>query len=404
MASRERARIVLVAVVVLTFVVCGAARRRLAGVAGDPARGVPATVVSLAPSLTETVFALGAGERVVGVTRYCRYPPEAMLRPKVGGYFDPNYEAILRLRPDLVLTLEEHGEVRERLAKAGIRGLAVDHTTIEGILTSITEVGERLGLSAQSLRIAADLRGRVDAVQRAAAGKDRPRVLIVVDRTVGAGVPGRLFVCGRDRHFDPMIRWAGGENAYQGPDVAYPLVTPEGLLRMDPDVIIDLIPSTSGKETLAAAQADWEGLPALRALRAGRIHVWSEDYTMIPGPRFILALERMLEVFHPESGPPRQTEAGLSSCHDLRRTAGSRGAGLSFGFRRRTAGSSERGSCERVRRGAAGSSEPGAGRPRPDDRRSLRVPGPPGRGPLTTMSYSGVPNRMIQLVPGSRAS
>lgn len=304
MASRTRARVILIAVVALTFLACGAARRHLGAPAGGAGAGVPATVVSLAPSLTETAFALGAGERVIGVTRYCRYPPEARARHEVGGYFDPNYEAILRLRPDLVLTLDEHVEVRERLADAGLAVASVDHQTIEGILASIEDLGAALGLAERGRHLVEDLRARVKAVRDGAAGRDRPRVLIVVDREVGAGVPGKLYLCGRDTYFDPMIRWAGGENAYDGPDVAYPLVTPEGLLRMDPDVIIDLVPPATPAETLLAARADWDGLPSLQALIAGRIHIWNEDYTMVPGPRFILALERLAEVLHPDRTPP----------------------------------------------------------------------------------------------------
>ena len=310
MASRTRARLVLIVVVVLTFLACGAARRRLAPAPGEGGGGVPATVVCLAPSLTETVFALGAGERVVGVTRYCTYPPEVCSRPEVGGYFDPNYEAILRLHPDLVLTLEEHVDVRERLAAAGVNVFAVNHKTIDGILDSITALGDVLALPDAARRLADELAARVDAVRRAGEGQPRPRVLIVVDRAVGSGLPGKMYICGRDTFFDPMIRWAGGENAYQGPAIAYPVVTPEGLLSMDPEVIIDLVPANTRPETLLAARADWDALPSLRALSTDRVHVWNEDYTMVPGPRFILALERLAEVLHPAAPSAMERTSG----------------------------------------------------------------------------------------------
>src|SRR5258707_1060445 len=130
-------RWILIATVVVAFGGSYALKRRFTGRSELPS-GAPsgaARIVSLAPSITETLFELGLGDRVVGVTRYCTFPPEARTKPQVGGYYDPNFEAVTAARPDLVITLTEHHEVRNELGKLGLAFVTVDHTTVPGILS-----------------------------------------------------------------------------------------------------------------------------------------------------------------------------------------------------------------------------------------------------------------------------
>ncbi|MEK7793942.1 MAG: helical backbone metal receptor, partial [Candidatus Hydrogenedentota bacterium] len=147
--------------------------------------GPPVRIVSLAPSATEVLFAIGAGDRMVGVTRFCKYPPEAQTKTSIGGFMDTNYEAIVALRPDLVVLLAIHGTAKDRLEALGVSTLEMDHRTLDGILGSIRTAGEVIGAEAAANALIADIESRLDAVSKAVEGADRPRVLLSSGRTPG---------------------------------------------------------------------------------------------------------------------------------------------------------------------------------------------------------------------------
>jgi ABC-type Fe3+-hydroxamate transport system substrate-binding protein len=129
-------------------------------------------IISLAPSITEILFALDEEDRVVGVTRYCDYPPGALDKSRVGGYYDINYEALLSLEPDLVILLVEHTDAMKRLDELGIGTLPVDHSRVTGILDSITAIGERLGgnAAASAVRLKGELEGRIGSIDEPPGG------------------------------------------------------------------------------------------------------------------------------------------------------------------------------------------------------------------------------------------
>ncbi|NQT40991.1 MAG: ABC transporter substrate-binding protein, partial [Planctomycetes bacterium] len=159
----------LVAIVVLVFVGSHLAKESLDGSTGPVAPPAPEDcrrIVSMAPSVTETLFALGLGDRVVGVTRYCKYPPEADEKDEVGGHFDPNFEAIVALRPDLVILLVEQEESRQALNSLGIATLVVRHKDIEGVLESISTIGRVCGAEETAGQLLADIAGRMEKIRR----------------------------------------------------------------------------------------------------------------------------------------------------------------------------------------------------------------------------------------------
>jgi iron complex transport system substrate-binding protein len=237
----------------------------------------------------------------VGVTRYCEYPPEAKDRPIVGGFVDPNYEAIVALRPDFVGVLAIHTEAQQRLGALGVPVITVDHRTVEGILASFETLARTLGVEHAGAQLAAACRGRIDWVAQKTAGLPRPRVLLSSARELGTGRIDTAYVAGRGQWYDELIEAAGGENAYPGDGLAFPEVAPEGLIRLDPDVIVELVPELesakySGEELLA----EWRTVPGLRAAREGRVHLLAGDYVSIPGPRFVDTLEDLARILHPE--------------------------------------------------------------------------------------------------------
>lgn len=253
---------------------------------------VPERIISTAPSITETVFAIGAGDSLVGVTRFCRYPEQARQLPEVGGLLDPSGEAMVRLAPDLVISLEENEKIVQATEAGGYRILAVDHKSIRGIIDSIENIGRACGKVEEGLRLAEELRGRVKKLEENRVEKNQlPRVIISVGRSAGSGKLGNVYIAGNDDYYEDMIRMAGGVNAYSG-GIRYPAVSTEGLLRMDPDVIIDLVPDYQGQGmSESSLLADWDEVRGTRAFENGNIHVMGEDFWTLPGPRFIRIVE-----------------------------------------------------------------------------------------------------------------
>lgn len=261
----------------------------------------PQRIVSLAPSITETLFALGFGNRVVGVTRYCTFPPEAQTRAIVGGFVDPNYEAIVNLEPDLVALLVIHDEAKSRLSGLRIPIFAVDHRTIPGILDSFIQLADRCGARDRGLALAAVCQARMDAVDRKTRDLPRPRVLISSAREFGTGRIESVYAAGRNQWHDELVRLAGGENAYPDDGIAFPEISPEGILRINPDVIVELAPKAEmGHYTEEEIIAEWNSVPGLRVAQEKRIYILNGDYVGLPGPRFVQLLDDIARALHPE--------------------------------------------------------------------------------------------------------
>jgi len=248
----------------------------------------------MAPGLTETLFALGVGDRVVGVTRYCVFPPEARTRVNVGGYLDPGYETIVALEPDLVVLAESHGEVEQRLADLGISVLRVDQHDVAGILESVALISATCGVAESGGELRSSLERRLGAIRDRASGRRRPRVLVVVGREAGAGSVVSVWAAGPATIYGDIIDLAGGVNVVTAITAAYPELSLEGLLHLDPDVILDLVTDLEKRGLdRDSARADWDRLRQLRAVRDGRVHVLEHDFMVVPGPRIVVAVEEV---------------------------------------------------------------------------------------------------------------
>lgn len=262
---------------------------------------VPTRIVSMAPSLTETLYALGVGDRVVGVTRYCDTPPEAAQKPKVGGFLDPNYEAIVALRPDCVFLFPEHLGTDHRYERLGLRTVVVRKNTLAEILDSIRTLGAVCDRRDQAEAIVAPIEAEIERVRRAAAGLPKVRVMVCLGRRLEAGTLEKLMIVGRVGYFHEMIELAGGVNVYPSNLIQFPTVSLEGVLAMNPDVVIDLAAmGASERRSAAELAADWNAVGAIHAVRRGRIHVLCGDHFQRPGPRIGLVLREVAAAVHPE--------------------------------------------------------------------------------------------------------
>ena len=261
----------------------------------------PARIVSTVPSLTETLYALGLGDRVVGVSSYCDYPPRVVDKPKVGGYHNTNYEAIVGLRPDLVVLLAGDDQSRRAFDILGLRTLVVSHNSVEGILESFGQIGRHGLVEDRAARITTDIEARMERIRQKTAGLTRPRVLFVIMRTVGHGKLEDVCVAGADGFYDKIVVLAGGQSAYPSATARFPVVSTEGLLWMNPQVIVDITARLlKDGQSGAAPLADWQQLDRVEAVRNGRVHAIKQDYASRPGPRFILLVEDLAKLIHPE--------------------------------------------------------------------------------------------------------
>ena len=296
-------RVGLIAAIAAVFSGCFWAQGRWAQSAPSviSANVVPQRIVTMAPSVTETVFALGLGDRVVGVSEYCKYPPEALDKPRVGGLLNPNFERIVGLRPDAVLLLESSVQDPSVFRKLQIPVLQVNHLSVDGILASIEQVGTACGADAKAEGIVADIRRRLDRIAEKTAGRHPPRVMVAIDRTLGAGSLQDVYITGGDGHIDRIIELAGGRNAYPDSRARFPVVSQEGILQINPDVIIDLAYGLAGKDAdEATIRADWQCLAEVDAVRHDRVYLIADDFATVPGPRFILFVEKLARLLHPE--------------------------------------------------------------------------------------------------------
>lgn len=260
----------------------------------------PTRIVSIVPAVTEMLFAMGAGPRVVGVSSFDRHPPEVERVARIGGLVDPDVERVLALRPDLVIVYETQTEFREQLRRAGIPTHVYVHAGLRSITTMILELGDRLDIPSAAAALAADLDARLAAVVDRVRGRDRPRTMLVFDRQPGT-LTG-IFASGGVGFLHDMLEIAGGTNLFGDIDRESLQVNTETLLARAPDVIIELrYNSELSPGEMENERRSWSVLPTLPAVRTGRVHVLSGNEFVVPGPRIADATVRLARAIHPDA-------------------------------------------------------------------------------------------------------
>lgn len=275
------------------------------GPAGGPAGGpVPKRVISLAPALTETIYALGAEDLLVGVTPYCKFPPAAQSKEKVGALVDVSYEKLRSLDPDLVVLLPGQAEDARKLAKLGIRTMTFRTETTADIYALAENMGEALGRRERAAALVGEMKsgvGRLEESARArmAGGAPRPRVLFVVGRD--PGTLKQIYACGSGNYLDELIRAVGAENVLGQSAVPWPVVSKEAILKLDPDAILDgSLYEGQGPDSESSMKA-WAQMDMLSAAKNGRVVAIRDEHLMIPGPGFVECAARLAKaIFGPE--------------------------------------------------------------------------------------------------------
>lgn len=235
--------------------------------------------MALAPSLTETLFALGLGDRVVGVGDYTRWPPEAAAKPKLGGLFDPNLERMVALQPDLAVLLPGERGLGEKLEGLGIATLYLPSETLEDAERAFTEISRRCGVPEEGERLLAEWRAGL--APRPIPGA--PRVMLSVGRQAGRLTD--VLVAGPGTFLDELLRRLGAVNVFADAPVLYPQVGLEEVVARAPDVILELRSEPLAPAVAASLAGDWRQLGDLPAVRDGRVEVIADHHVLIPGPR-----------------------------------------------------------------------------------------------------------------------
>jgi iron complex transport system substrate-binding protein len=251
----------------------------------------PRRVISVAPCLTEIVFFLGEGERLVARSDYCDWPDEALSLPKIGGYYDPDIEAILRLEPDLVLCVESQVWLLDRCRELGIPAVGIGTTSCERILQGVRDVGRALGVEAHADEVADGIEARLVALTRPR-GPEAPRVLWLHHRD--PGTLSGLIGLAPGGHTHELLERAGCVNVLSGSAGEAPQVSRELVLLLRPDVIVDDA-TYSGNDPahIARGRALWNDLLRGGGREETRVVFLTNDLPYLPGPRIDEALALM---------------------------------------------------------------------------------------------------------------
>lgn len=249
-------------------------------------------VVSLAPAITETLFALGAGPQVVGVSQYCDYPPEVLKLPKIGTFLTPNIEAIAGLRPTIVIGLQTSSDLREihALREMGFSVLMVDDNSIAGIEAGIRIIGDAIGHASDGRALLERIHLQVAAIEARLRSVPDCRVLMVVGHQPMVAVGGGTYL-------DELLKMARATNIAADSAQTWPRLSLEYIIAMRPQVILDGQMGTDPN----SPSAFWAKYPTIPAVRDDRVVGYPENPTLHPGPRIAQTLELLARLIHPEA-------------------------------------------------------------------------------------------------------
>jgi iron complex transport system substrate-binding protein len=274
----------------------------VAAPASVPAAAQPSRIVSFIPATTEMLFAMGAGDRVIGVSNYDHFPAEVERLPRVGGLLDPAVERVLALKPDLVLVYDTQTDLKQELERARVPLFLYTHRGLSDITATIRALGERAGARTEAALVANRIEQALASIKTRVEGRPKPRTLLVFGREPGA--LRNVQASGGYGFLHDILELAGGTDVLGDVRQQSVQMSAEMILAHAPEVIIEL----HYGDSLPADRIDeekevWRILPAVPAVRRNRVHVLVGDEFVIPGPRIVLAARRLARTLHPDLFP-----------------------------------------------------------------------------------------------------
>lgn len=273
----------------------------------------PRRIVSLTPVGTEILFDLGQGGNVIAVTNFCDYPAEALKKPKIGGYAEINFEVLIAMKTDLLVLQDIHAQFTPQLEKLQIPYFIVRQNSVEEICRSITGLGKICGAEEKAAARTASIKAELARIAKKTGGAGRPKVMICVSRELSEQRIGSFYVAGSDNFYNELIGLAGGQNVLRKTRAAYPYISVEGLLRLNPDVIIDLIGDRNFYHSKDKIDLDvvfdekylieqWKTSASIDEAKDIRVSILEGTVYLRPGPRVGQVVLAFARAIHPEAG------------------------------------------------------------------------------------------------------
>jgi cobalamin transport system substrate-binding protein len=294
-----RRRILSLCLVALSSVLLALTLPALAGTqpGSPPAR--PSRIVSLIPAVTEMLFAIGAGNEVVGVSSFDHYPPEVEKIQRIGALLDPDLERILSLRPDLAVVYGSQTDLKAQLERAKVPMFVYKHAGLADVTATLRELGKRVGRETEAEGAAAKIQAALDDIRRRVSGRAKPRVVLVFGRESGA-LRG-IYASGGVGFLSDMLDVAGGVNAFADVKRESVQATTELILARRPDVIVELSGREATEEERRTMRRDWNVLQSVPAVRNDRVYLIADQQVVVPGPRVAEGTRLLAATLHPDA-------------------------------------------------------------------------------------------------------
>lgn len=271
----------------------------------------PKRIISMTPVGTEILFALGQGENIIGVTNFCDYPPEATKKPKMGDFAALNFESLMSMKTDLLLLQDMHMQFTPQLDRLKIPYIVLKQNTIDEICDSIMRLGKICSAQDKAQKLVTGIRADVKMVTSKVKGLNKPKVLLCVSRELSEHQINSFYVAGNNNFYGEMIALAGGENAVTEKKISYPQVSLEGLMTINPNVIIDLVGDKTFYHSKDKIDVDtifnekylkgqWQRSAKVDAVSKGRIYIMQGTVYLRPGARSGMILKAFAKAIHPE--------------------------------------------------------------------------------------------------------
>ncbi len=259
----------------------------------------PQRIVSLSPGITEILFAIGAGNRIVGVTDFCNFPEKAKSLSKVGGLLNPSYETLITLKPDLIIHQPNKHKIKNFTDKLGIRNLPISMLSLDEIFNSIKEIGIAVHRENPADELIQSMQDKIGFHRKRLAGVSQKSVLLILG--ISNDTMRELYGVGPNTYLGEMLALAGGKNILAETQAQYPKVSKEFIIHESPEVIIEAGPKDIlSREASKKRRLGWQKFSTIRAVKNQNIHFIGSDYILIPGPRLVNIIELFIKALHPE--------------------------------------------------------------------------------------------------------
>ena len=259
----------------------------------------PRRIISIIPAVTEMLFALGVGDRVVAVGSFDRYPPAIEKLPRVGALIDPDLEQILSLRPDLVTVYGSQTDLRTQLERAKVPLFMYGHAGLADVTKTILDLGVRVGHPDRARELTRNIERALAHVRQRVSTLPRPRTLIVFGRE--SFTLRGIYGSGGYGFVHDMVTAAGGDNVFADLNQQAVQATTELILARRPEVILELRAEPLTADDQAKELAAWKQLSSVPAVRSGRVHIIADARVVIPGPRVAEGTEIIARILHPDA-------------------------------------------------------------------------------------------------------